>query len=610
MRTMKWMVVRHWAAPLLLLLLAACSGLAGEPEIVATFARSTAPPSEPAFPAQPPDLASGAQIFQANCTRCHGTGGAGDGELVLANEVGSPGDFTQPELARDQTPQMWFETITNGRMAALMPPWRGSLSAPQRWDVALYTYTLHYTPEQIAEGEAVWNDVCTENCDTLPGVGDLSDQEAMVSISDSALGAALPDAVNEDDRWAVVAYLRSRNLTNAGTTGQVVQPPAATEEAQPQAEAPAAGSVAGAVSGAVTNGTAGSEVPEELPVTLYVWDSEFNVTSHETTTGAGSVFTFDDITIDTTHAYAITVDYRDRRFVSDLVRGDPSNPQLELPVTIYELTEDPSVITITGLVNQITALGNSLQVVQVVNFQNTSDRVYTSSSEVNDNQYASLVLNLPPGATVIGFPNNEERFIVSEDQTTVVDTVPVLPGTGHIIQMVYLVPYEGDAIIEYPINYSLEGQVRALLLPDTLEIVNSPLEPIGPQQVGQNTYTGYGAQLALNPDDVVSYEVRGEASTVASEVAAQAPASDGGMDIVMVLALVGVGFIAAGVFVFFMRRRGSDDSSSLIDALVRQIAELDADHEQGRINHDVYQRQRQQLKARLTELLSEDDDSS
>jgi hypothetical protein len=43
----------------------------------------------------------------------------------------------------------------------------------------------------------------------------------------------------------------------------------------------------------------------------------------------------------------------------------------------------------------------------------------------------------------------------------------------------------------------------------------------------------------------------------------------------------------------------------LIDGLIRQIAELDTQHDAGQINHDLYQQQRAILKARLTELMNE-----
>jgi hypothetical protein len=41
----------------------------------------------------------------------------------------------------------------------------------------------------------------------------------------------------------------------------------------------------------------------------------------------------------------------------------------------------------------------------------------------------------------------------------------------------------------------------------------------------------------------------------------------------------------------------------VIDILVRQIAELDAEHEAGRIDDDSHERQRAALKARLTALM-------
>jgi hypothetical protein len=72
--------------------------------------------------------------------------------------------------------------------------------------------------------------------------------------------------------------------------------------------------------------------------------------------------------------------------------------------------------------------------------------------------------------------------------------------------------------------------------------------------------------------------------------------------------------IALGVAYALTRRRARSappadvqvDKNRLIDALTRQIAELDDSHDRGQINHDVYQRQRQQLKARLAELMGED----
>jgi hypothetical protein len=50
-------------------------------------------------------------------------------------------------------------------------------------------------------------------------------------------------------------------------------------------------------------------------------------------------------------------------------------------------------------------------------------------------------------------------------------------------------------------------------------------------------------------------------------------------------------------------RRGQRKPQARIDGLVSRIAELDLLHQQGQINHDAYQRQRQDLKTLLAELM-------
>ena len=56
---------------------------------------------------------------------------------------------------------------------------------------------------------------------------------------------------------------------------------------------------------------------------------------------------------------------------------------------------------------------------------------------------------------------------------------------------------------------------------------------------------------------------------------------------------------------FIWRSRRGPSAEVEIQQLIRQIAELDAMHDQGQINHDLYRRQRADLKARLATLMSE-----
>ncbi|HEX2621782.1 MAG TPA: c-type cytochrome, partial [Phototrophicaceae bacterium] len=81
------------------MILVGCSGLAGEPQIIATVPPSTAVPTQlpdTGFPQSPPDLVNGAAIFAQRCVSCHGVDGRGDGELVKSGQVTDPGNFRDP----------------------------------------------------------------------------------------------------------------------------------------------------------------------------------------------------------------------------------------------------------------------------------------------------------------------------------------------------------------------------------------------------------------------------------------------------------------------------------------------------------------------------------
>ncbi|MCA9913092.1 MAG: c-type cytochrome, partial [Anaerolineae bacterium] len=76
---------------ILVLAVAACDGLAGEPQIVQTLPPITTVPENLDAPVS---LSRGAVIYAENCVRCHGSAGAGNGELVLSGDVQNVPDFT------------------------------------------------------------------------------------------------------------------------------------------------------------------------------------------------------------------------------------------------------------------------------------------------------------------------------------------------------------------------------------------------------------------------------------------------------------------------------------------------------------------------------------
>lgn len=621
------------ALPVLVLLAAGCSGLAGEPQIIATLPPPTA--QTVAFPAAPPDLALGAQLYANNCTRCHGAGGRGDGPLIGTGDGQidpPPRDFTDPATTADQTPLDWFNIITNGRLERLMPPWRDALSNTERWAVTMYVWSLHYQPDMIAAGQQAWGGENTAASLPQTMLVQLSDDALVLAAAETAGLAEFASSLNAADRQAVAAYLRSSTVNNADVIGlapgeiaQAATPQTTpTTAAQPvttpetTAATPLPASTAGTISGTVTNGTAGGTVPPGLTLTLRVFDltsaDQRVEDTRETTLNADGTYTFTDVTIQAGRAYDVFTFYHDRAFGNSTVVETVTETSLSLPVSLYEITSDPGVIQITGLVTQIVAESGRIQVAQVYSFSNTSDRLFSTDetfgeTSFGETRYGSVSVVVPAGAQLSGFADDQTRYIIASDGSTITDTVPVLPGDGHIFHLLYTMPYTGSLQIEHAVNHAVNGPVRLLITPTTVSVTSPQLASIGPQTLRNVTYQGYGNNLTLAAGDVIRYQLSGAAA--APTVSAPSTVVTANTLVPVVLVGGGIMIIIVGVFIYLRGRAPAAapaapppaDTQSLIDGLVRQIAELDDAHANGELDEPTYQKRRKRLKTRLAELM-------
>jgi mono/diheme cytochrome c family protein len=584
--------------------------LGGEPPIVSTLPPPTATIAERAFPLNAPDMALGAALYARHCTACHGVTGAGDGALVQSGEVQNAGNFRDAEAVRARTPLEYFTIITNGNLERLMPPWRDALTEDERWAVALYSYTLHYADADLAGGrerfEATYGDA-------LPAA---LTQERLASLSDAALAQVFARGDSATDIAAlpadasaavgdVAAYARTLAFANAQAVGTI---PAVN--AQPAETPEVTAATSGRVRGQVVNGTAGAPIPPDLPITLFFYDADLRESTLTTTADADGAFVFANVPMSTAFQYAAIATHNDRSFFNPPAPGSASGT-LDLNVTIYELTEDPAAITITGMVAQVTAIGESLEVTQLFTLRNTTDRAYGTAQTTPDGRPVSLTIPLPPGAIVVGFPDGESRFAVSADGTAVQDTAPVIPGSEHIVAVVYIIPYSGSAIIEQPLNHAVSGPVRILVRPESVTLTGERLPSTGVETVGQSQWNGYGGVLAYAAGDVLRYELTGAAQSVGSRDTGVVTSNN--LLPLIIVVIIGEIILVAALYLWWRGRRarrgsGADagkakDDPVLMDGLIRQIAELDAQHERGEIADEGYQRQRALLKARLTELM-------
>jgi mono/diheme cytochrome c family protein len=272
-----------WAVLLLPLLLAACS-LATDITPPPGYSAPVLPTAALAsYPLVPPDPTQGQAIFNDKCAPCHGTTGMGDGPQAanLANPVAPIGSA---DLARQAKPVEWYNIVTNGQMAQYMPPFSGSLTDRQRWDVVAYILSLSNPLQLVDEGSAVYTESCAachgdagrgdgpQAASAAAKVPDWSDPSRLAQFSAQDIYDATTKGIapgmpafsgklNADQTWAVAAYVRT--LSFAGANNAIAS--AATQPAAGATPTQAGTDQVEAVTAEVTNASTG--VPADQATT-------------------------------------------------------------------------------------------------------------------------------------------------------------------------------------------------------------------------------------------------------------------------------------------------------------------------------------------------------
>jgi mono/diheme cytochrome c family protein len=85
-------------------------------------------------------LARGAQLFNINCSQCHGVVGKADGPITAFLQNRKPADLTS-DAVQTRSDGALFLTISNG-IPGSMPALNENLTVRDRWDVVNFLRTL------------------------------------------------------------------------------------------------------------------------------------------------------------------------------------------------------------------------------------------------------------------------------------------------------------------------------------------------------------------------------------------------------------------------------------------------------------------------------------
>ncbi len=610
------------------ILLGACSLASSAPTApVANSNPSAAQPvSQPLqLPGGRPNVANGAAIYANKCVQCHGTQGLGDGPRaaeVKAQTGTPPADITSDPIARAQSPQQWFDTITNGRIDKLMPPFGPSLSVDDRWDVIAYIWTLAAPSSDVAQGKATYGTLCVQ-CHGETGKGDGPQATGKLpDFSQFSTFATIP--IGQWDQALTTSHvpsfagqlntLEQREVNDYVRTFAVDQSVAPTVSATPSAPSststgtvtatsdistPAASTV---IEGYIVNGTAGQAVPANSPVNIYILHSDSSIVSQ--TVQADATGHFVVLNLAATHGDAIygEVVYKNLNFFNGPVAYG-LDLTATLPITVYESTLDISNIKVDALHVVIMTNTLGLNVTEIYILSNTGDRYVAGFGQ------PILHFSLPKGATSISpDPNMPANTLISQgDGVDYYDAVPVGSQVSQIIFQYQMAGH--NFTLDRPLPHDI-GLVNVLIQGDTnqLHITSSQLADQGPQTIQGAVYQTFSGQNLKAGDNL------------AIQVDVALPAAPTNWPMIIGLGLIVLGVV--GIVVWQVQQRKAktapqqaskkksaaktQEEDDDTDALIDQIAALDDQHAAGKIADDIYTAKRAQLKKKLMKLMSEE----
>ncbi len=563
------------------------------PEPQATQVEELSPPERPV------DLSQGEQLYLENCEACHGLAGLGDGVMSANLEV-QPSPLGDPVFVSGVLPSDWYLSVTQGRMERFMPPFV-NLSDSQRWDVVAYALSLSVSPNQLEQGEVVYQETCAdchgERGDALaPGVdlGDvalfannsLDDYYAVITKGKGSMHA-LDGTLSESERLAAAAYARTLAFSEDTTAAE-----------------PASDDSTGAIYGSIENGTEGADLPHGLDVTFYAFEGNQMVFEREIPVDVNGKFEVQDLEIVPGRIFAALTEYQGVQYFNTAGHMLDDIRTLELPLRVYETTTDDGLIIVERLHLIFDySIEGVVEVSELLLVTNTGDRTINGQDGLND-----IRVTLPKDFSNLRFADSSELMRFTEDAEGFVMHEAFIPGEAIEAYFSFTLPYERSLDYQQPADYPVEAIV-ILKTQGPPSISGDGLSELGARDMGGIFMESY----RMDPLE------RGE--TLELRLSGRHPARvDSSSTTNLIIGAAVLGLVLIVIFVGWWSWLRGDEATVESDveitpeeprdreALIRAIAALDEMNEAGEVTGLAYRERREALKRTLTALIESEHD--
>lgn len=371
----------------------------------------------------------------------------------------------------------------------------------------------------------------------------------------------------------------------------------------------------GKIEGQIINGTKDAKPGSTANVTVTLMSAAQGATSLITQTvpsDSNGKFVFANLDTISTTRYLVMVSYADVGYYSDILAfTSPNSMTLPANITVYDTTEDPSVIHVleTHLVADVQAPWFVIQ--QIIVMENASDRMYIGKA--TGPYRVSLPLPILAKAVNIEFDDRTVDQTTMRGESVLTYTLPIGPGKDQILFQ-YIVPYTPPKYeFNLPLPYDTARfgfylvDVGATVQSQQLSPVPSPMDavPNAPKLIalaGEKFSAGTTINATI---DKLPAATAQPGQTTPSAAPTSLPVSPQTLGLV----ILGAALVAAIALLVYpmvrQRMAGAKDEEYDEDdprqSLLQDIADLDDAFEAGEIGEVEYKEKRAALKAQLAE---------
>ena len=346
----------------------------------------------------------------------------------------------------------------------------------------------------------------------------------------------------------------------------------------------------------------GSTLPADLIASLLVYDTEAGQEVQTLTTAVqpGGMYRFAKVPASSSTAYLASVEYSGVTYQSDPALYDETKSGYDLPIVLYESSDDPSTLTLSQI--HVMFVPSSQNVVRVTELY------------IVTNPGSQALIIAGDGTRIPFFQVSEEASDIRYQPAS--GSSPFLPAIGGFallpgaekqygILVTYTLPY--DRSLKFTQPFSSPVSSLTIFIPHGMKISSKQLTDAGTQDIQGETYLIYQGE-SLASGSSLSLTLSGTPGTsTAIPITRQT-------GLLIGIGVVGLLLIGLGVYLYLRDRSRlkeedieegvegdafGEDRDSIMDA----ILVLDDQHRAGEIPQEAYEKRRAELKGRLEKLI-------